>query len=75
MHDEVKRLPDPEVCRTRFLGAVLSLSKCLVASPADCPYALKFEGSFLCRHPDRRKFEKPASMSTANPPADPSSQK
>jgi hypothetical protein len=56
----LKPLPDPKVCRTRYLGKILNLSECLVESPAHCPYAHKVELSWFCRHPDCRKFEKSA---------------
>jgi hypothetical protein len=52
-----RRLPDPEVCRTRYLGALFGFSDCLAESPGRCVYSLKFNDGFLCRHPDRRKFE------------------
>jgi hypothetical protein len=52
-----RRLPAPEVCRTRYLGALFGFSDCLSESPNACIYSLKFHDGFLCRHPDRRKFE------------------
>jgi hypothetical protein len=52
-------LPDPETCRTRYLGPTLDFSECLVNNPLVCKYAVKFGKSFFCRHPDRRSFEKP----------------
>jgi hypothetical protein len=52
-----QRLPDPEVCRTRYLGALFGFSDCLAELPGRCAYSLKFHDGFLCRHPERRKFE------------------
>ncbi len=55
-----RRLPDPEICRTRFLGDTLDYSDCLVKNPDSCGFAVRFSlGTFFfCRHPDRRSFEK-----------------
>jgi hypothetical protein len=52
-----QRLPDQEVCRTRYLGALFGFSDCLAGAPEKCAYSLKFHDGFLCRHPERRKFE------------------
>ena len=52
-----QRLPDPEVCRTRYLGDLFGFSDCLAGLPGHCAYSLKFNDGFLCRHPDLRKFE------------------
>jgi hypothetical protein len=51
--------PAPERCRTRYLGQSLDLSDCLVENTEDCKYALRFGLGIVCRHPDRRGFEKP----------------
>jgi hypothetical protein len=59
MEPTLKPLPDPQVCRTRFLGQALGLSECLVKSPSHCPYVSQIENSFFCCHPDCRKFERP----------------
>ena len=56
-------LPDPQLYRTRFLGQALGLSQCLVKHPFHCPFVRQLENSFFCRHPDCRKFEKPAPVS------------
>lgn len=61
----LKPLPDPQLCRTRYLGQALGLSECLVKNPFHCPYARQFEGSFFCCHPDCRKFERPPPTPTA----------
>jgi hypothetical protein len=53
-----KHLPDPAVCRTRYLGNYLPFSSCLVEKPESCKYTLRCGDAFLCTHPDRRKFEK-----------------
>lgn len=53
-----RRLPDPEVCRTEYLGRSLVLSKCLVENPDLCRSALDFGFGVYCSHPDRRSFEK-----------------
>jgi hypothetical protein len=51
-------LADPEKCRTRYLGQSLDFSDCLVETPDGCKYALRFGSGVLCRHPNRRSFEK-----------------
>lgn len=51
-------LPDPEICRTRYLGQTLDFSDCLVENPEGCKYALHFGSRFFCNRPDRRSFEK-----------------
>ena len=53
-----RHLPDPEICRTRFLGKILGISDCLVKNPEGCAYALRHASSVFCQHPDRRSFEK-----------------
>jgi hypothetical protein len=53
-----RRLPDPKICRTRYLGQSLDLSKCLMENPDLCEYAVRFDSGVCCRHPDRRSFEK-----------------
>ena len=57
--DYEKPLPNPEICRTRYLGHVINLCECLVNNPNRCPYVLRFGEGVFCRHPDGRKFEKP----------------
>ena len=52
-----QRLPDPETCRTRYLGTAFGFSDCLMEDANVCAYALRFGDGHLCRHPDRRKFE------------------
>jgi hypothetical protein len=53
-----KGFADLEKCRTRYLGQSLDFSDCLVENPDRCEYALRFGSGVLCRHPDRRSFEK-----------------
>jgi hypothetical protein len=53
-----RRLPDPEICRTRYRGKVLDISNCLMEDPSGCKYAATFGSSIICLHPDRRSFEK-----------------
>jgi hypothetical protein len=53
-----RHLPNPERCRTRFLGATLTFSDCLVINPEACKHALRYGFGVFCRHPDRRNFEK-----------------
>ena len=53
-----RRLPDPEICRTRHLGQTLDLSKCLVENPNSCVYAVRYGSGVYCHHHDRRSFEK-----------------
>jgi len=55
----VRHLPDPEICRTRYLGGTLPFSDCLVENPEGCEYARRFRYCVSCTHPDRRKFEAP----------------
>jgi hypothetical protein len=50
-------LPDPEVCRTRNRG-LKDFSDCLVTNPYSCEYVTSYGGGFLCRHPDRKAFER-----------------
>ncbi len=53
-----RQLPDPKICRTRYLGETLPFSVCLVENPK-CEYAIvSFGSGFLCYHPDWRRFEK-----------------
>ena len=59
--NDQRRLADPKICRTRYLGQSLNLSDCLVENPSSCEYAARFDNSVFCRHPDRRGFEKPDS--------------
>jgi hypothetical protein len=56
------RLPDPERCLTKHLEHSLDFSVCLVKSPHDCEYAIRYGSGVFCRHPDRRSFE------TTDPP-------
>jgi hypothetical protein len=53
-----KRLPDPKKCRTRYLGPSLPFSDCLVENLNGCEYGVRFGFGVICRHPDRRSFEK-----------------
>jgi hypothetical protein len=53
-----RRLPDPEICRTRYLGQPLDFSKCLVKDPNGCEYAVRYGSGIYCHHADRRSFEK-----------------
>jgi len=53
-----RRLPDPEKCRTRYLGQTFCFSDCLVENPDACECAVRFGFGVFCRHPDRRSFEK-----------------
>jgi hypothetical protein len=53
-----RRLPDPKVCRTKYLGQALDFSKCLVGNPEACKYAVSFSGGVICNHPYHRWFDK-----------------
>jgi hypothetical protein len=53
-----KRLPDPEICRMRYLWEGFDFSACLVENPNSCKHAFGFGFGFLCCHPDRRSLEK-----------------
>ena len=52
------RVPDPEKCRTRYVGLFLNFSDCLAENPEGCEFAVRFGLGVLCYHPDRRRFEK-----------------
>jgi len=54
---EQRRLPDPRICRTRYLGKSLGFTDCLVDNPDGCEYALRLASGVICRHPDRREFD------------------
>jgi hypothetical protein len=34
------------------------LLQCLVENPEACEFAIRFSSGVICRHPDRRSFEK-----------------
>ena len=53
-----RRFPNPQKCRTRYLGRILDLSDCLMGNPDLCKYAVSFGFAVYCYHPDRRSFEK-----------------
>ncbi len=53
-----RSVPDPEKCRTRYLGQILDLSDCLVKNPEGCEFAVRFGTGVYCFHHDRRTFEK-----------------
>ena len=53
-----KRFPDPEQCRTIYLGQSLGFTRCLVESPDGCEYAVRSVSGFHCYHPDRHTFGK-----------------
>ena len=52
------RLPDPEICRTRYLVRSLDLLDCLVENPTGCGHAVRVGSGVFCYHPYRRSFEK-----------------
>jgi hypothetical protein len=54
-----RRLPDPEICRTRYLLYTLGFTQCLVENPDACKYAERSASGVYCEHPDRRKFDYP----------------
>jgi hypothetical protein len=53
-----RRSPDPEKCRTRYLGKPLGFTKCLLENPDDCEFAVRFSSGVSCFHPDRRSFDR-----------------
>jgi len=53
-----KRLPDLEICRTRYLGQCVNLWHCLMDTPDNCKFAVRIGFGVICRHPIRRGFEK-----------------
>jgi len=55
-----KHLPDPEICRTRYLVKSIGFTECLAKNPAGCEFAGRFASFVSCLHPHRRKFEKAA---------------
>jgi hypothetical protein len=61
-----RRLPDPEICRTRYLGCNFPFSYCLAENPDTCKHAVRSGSGVFCRHPDRRSFEKPDRQRRAN---------
>jgi CheY-like chemotaxis protein len=52
-----RRLPDPGICRTTYV-VQSDLLQCLVENPNACEFAIRFSSGVICRHPDRRRFEK-----------------
>jgi hypothetical protein len=50
-------LPDTEICRTRYV-VQSDLSQCLVENSDACGFAIRFGSGVICRHPQRRSFEK-----------------
>ena len=53
-----RRLPDPEICRTRYERQSFGSTDCLVESPGGCEYAVRSVSGFHCYHPDRHSFAK-----------------
>ena len=53
-----RRLPNPKLCRTRYLERSPDLLECRVENPDACKYAVRVSSGVICRHPDRRSFEK-----------------
>jgi hypothetical protein len=53
-----KRLPDPEICRTRYLRQPFGFTDYLVENPNGCEYLVRSAAGVHCYHPDRRSFEK-----------------
>ena len=58
--NDLKPLPDPEVCQTAFVARLesVAISECLVKPPYRCTHAVPLGNRNLCCHPDRRKFER-----------------
>jgi hypothetical protein len=52
-----KRLPDPEICRTKYLNPYIIFSDCLVENPSGCEHAVNLGSGVRCYHPGRRSFE------------------
>jgi hypothetical protein len=59
-----RRLPDPEICRTRSERHTFGSTDCLVENPSGCEYAVRSVSGFHCYHPDRRNFEKADQLET-----------
>jgi hypothetical protein len=57
-----RTLPDPEICRTKTMESDYMM-ECLVERPVTCADVIRFGGGYFCRHPDRKKFEKPTDRS------------
>jgi hypothetical protein len=53
--ETMRKLPDPEVCRTRQLFAT-GYYLCLVAAPIDCPQLSIVREYHLCNHYFRENF-------------------
>ena len=53
-----RRLPDPEICRTRYERQTFGSTDCLVENPCCCEYAVRSVSGFHCYHRDRRTFGK-----------------
>jgi len=58
-HHQVRRLPDPAICRARNVN-LTGFSLCLVEHPATCEHAVSYGREYYCKHPDRRRFERPS---------------
>jgi len=52
-----RHLPNPEICRTRYLLYGLGFTRCLVENPDVCEFAERSPLGVYCEHPDRRKFD------------------
>lgn len=61
-------LPDPQKCRTRYLGQTFPFSDCLVETLDGCEYRVRFGISVYCYHPDRRHFEKTVALDASQQP-------
>src|SRR5258706_15464426 len=52
-----RQLPDPEICRTRYMGKSLGFTDCLVENPNGCPFAVILPSCVSCFDPDRQSFD------------------
>jgi hypothetical protein len=59
-----RRLPDPEICRTRSERQTFGSTDCLVENPSGCEYAVRSVSGFHCYHPDRHCFAKAGKLKT-----------
>ena len=54
---QTRVLPNPKICRTRFLEIGTEVGECLVKTPKNCCYAMSFgEKYYICHHPNWQDF-------------------
>lgn len=65
-----RTLPDPAICQAKNSGlaAYADFADCLVETPLECTYALRFGMRYLCHHPDRAEIVKVSSLKIQRTP-------